>query len=634
MPREIHRRRLFTRRAAILAGGQSLLLAALGGRLYQLQIAEAAHYKVLSDENRISLRLMAPPRGRILDRFGSPLADNRHDYRVVVTAEEAGNVAATLTALAAVIDIAPQERQRVLREVREKHAFVPVVVRAGLDWDELARIEIAIPDLPGIAVEEGLIRHYPLGAAAAHAVGYVAAVPPREARSNPLLELPGFQTGRSGIEKAQDRRLRGAAGTREIEVNAFGRPVRTLARIPPRPGTEVVSTIDRAMQEFLTRRCGTEKSVASVLIDAPTGEVLALVSWPSFDPAIFGAGLSPAAWRQLAGDPRHPLVDKAIAGTYPPGSTFKPVVAAAALAIGAITPQTTFFCPGYLRLGDAVFHCWKHGGHGTLTVRNAIKQSCDVFFYNTALHLGIDRLAAGARRFGFGNLLGLDIPGERSGLIPTRAWQRAITGRPWQKGQTVIAGIGQGAVLATPLQIATMAARLVTGRAVVPRLVRSEGIMSGGVMREAGGAAAPEFPRLEVDPTVLALVRDGMDAVVNEPGGTGYALRITEPGMAMGGKSGTSQVRRITAYQRAHGLTKPKDVPWRERDDALFVAFAPVDAPRYVCAAVVEHGGFGAETAGPIVRDALIAVQRRDPARRLPASGTVAAAPAASPAGG
>jgi penicillin-binding protein 2 len=628
MPREIHRRRLFTRRAAILAGGQGVLLAALGGRLYQLQIAEAAHYKLLSDENRISLRLIAPPRGRILDRFGSALADNRHDYRVVVTAEEAGDVAATLAALATVIALAPQDRRRVLREVREKHSFVPVVVRAGLDWDELARIEIALPDLPGVAVEEGLIRHYPLGAEAAHAVGYVAAVPPREGHGNPLLELPDFQVGRSGIEKAQDRRLRGAAGTREIEVNAFGRPVRTLARVPPRPGAEVVSTIDRAMQEFLVARCGAEPSVASVLIDAPTGEVLALVSLPSFDPALFGAGLSPANWRRLVGDPRHPLVDKAIAGTYPPGSTFKPAVAAAALTCGAITPQTTFFCPGYLRLGDAVFHCWKHGGHGTLSVRAAIKESCDVFFYHTALRLGIDRLAEMVRRFGFGDVLGIDIPGERPGLIPTRRWQRAATGKPWQKGETVIAGIGQGAVLATPLQIATMAARLVTGRAVVPHLVRA-----AGVMREAAGAAVPAFPRLALDPAALALVIDGMDAVVNEPGGTGYSLRITEPGFAMGGKSGTSQVRRITAYQRAHGLTKPDDVPWRERDHALFVAFAPVEAPRYVCATVVEHGGFGAETAGPIVRDALLEVQRRDPARRLPAAGTVAAS-ASGRAGG
>ncbi|MGH7096368.1 MAG: penicillin-binding protein 2 [Stellaceae bacterium] len=625
MPRDIHRRRVFTRRAAILAGGQGLLLAILGGRLYQLQIAEAARYKVLSEENRISLRLIAPPRGRILDRFGSALADNRHDYRVVIVAEEAGNVGATLTALSAVIAVTPQDRRRVLREVREKHPFVPVVVRAGLDWDELARVEIALPDLPGIAVEQGLIRRYPLGATAAHPVGYVAAVPPREAHGDPLLELPDFRVGRSGIEKAQDRVLRGVAGTREIEVNAFGRPVRALARVPPRAGADVVSTLDQAMQAFLVDRCGGEPSVASVLIDAPTGEVLALVSQPSFDPALFGAGLSAAAWRQLAGDPRHPLVDKAIAGIYPPGSTFKPVAAAAALSAGALTPQTRIFCPGYFRLGNAVFHCWKHGGHGTLTVRNAIKESCDVFFYETALRLGIDRLAAGAQKFGFGSPLGLDIPGEAAGLIPTPEWRRAAA-RPWQKGQTVIAGIGQGAVLATPLQIAVMAARLVTGRKIVPRLVRADGT--------TGAVAAGAFAPIAVDPAALALVRNGMDAVVNEPGGTGYALRIPLPGMAMGGKSGTSQVRRITAYQRAHGLTKPQDVPWRERDHALFVGFAPVEAPRYVCATVVEHGGFGAETAGPIVRDALLEVQKRDPARRLPAAGTVAAAPAADRAGG
>lgn len=627
MPRDLHRHRSFTRRAALLAGGQVVLLAALGGRLFQLQILDARRYKLLSDENRISLRLLAPPRGRILDRFGHALADNRPDYSVVLAAARGADLRATLAALGRVIPLAPQDRRRVRREVREKPPFAPVVVRAGLDWDALAKVSLALPELPGIAVAQGLIRHYPLGARAAHAVGYVAAATERESRGDPLLDLPGFRIGRSGIEKAQDDRLRGAAGTREVEVDARGRVVRDLARRPPRAGADVVSTLDRAMQQFLAERCAAEPSGAGVLMDAPSGEVLALVSWPGFDPQVFSAGLSAATWRRLAGDPRHPLVDKAIAGLYPPGSTFKPAVAAAALSAGALTARTRIVCPGYLRLGNAVFHCWKKGGHGSLTVREAIKHSCDVFFYNAALRLGIDRLAETVRRFGFGGVLGLDIPGERAGLIPTRAWQRATSGESWQQGETVIAGIGQGAVLATPLQIATMAARLVTGRAVAPRLVRAGGVMSGA-------AGAGTFPLLDLDPAALALVRDGMNAVVNEPGGTGYALRITEPGLAMGGKSGTSQVRKITAWQRAHGLTKPQDVPWQERDHALFVGFAPIEAPRYVCAVVVEHGGFGAEAAGPIVRDALLAVQRRDPARRVPAAGKVAAAPAEDGAGG
>jgi penicillin-binding protein 2 len=447
----------------------------------------------------------------------------------------------------------------------------------------------------------------------AHILGYVGAVSEQDLAADPLLEFPDFRIGKSGIEKARDTELRGSAGTRQIEVNAIGRVVRELARTEPMPGRDVVSTLDFALQEFLVRRCSNEESVAGVVLDAVTGEVMALLSTPSFDPTAFSNGLSRTMWQQLSTDPRHPLANKAIAGAYPPGSTFKPVVAMAALEAGVLTPQTTFFCSGSFALGNATFHCWKHGGHGTLRVRDAIKESCDVFFYNTALRLGIDRLTAMAHRFGYGAAVGLDIPGERPGLMPTRAWKLATTGTPWQHGETLIAGIGQGSVLATPLQIAVMAARLVTGKAVVPRLVRN-----GGVMPTGGDATLPEFAPLGLSPSARALVLDGMNAVVNERGGTAFAARIAEPGMAMGGKSGTSQVRRISEAEREHGIRKASQIPWKERDHALFVGFAPVEAPRYVCVALVEHGGFGSEIAGPIVRDVLLETQRRDPARRVP----------------
>ena len=619
MGREAQRHKRFSRRAAILAGGQGLLVAVLCGRLYQLQIVDSSRYKLLADENRISLRLLAPPRGRILDRFGIALADNRQDFHLVIVAERAGDIAATLGALATLIELSDADRARVLREVRLKHRFIPVMIRTSLSWDEMARIEVAVPELPGVSVEQGLTRDYPFGPTTAHAVGYVAAVSEHELSGDPLLELPDFRIGKSGIEKSQDLELRGTAGTRQVEVNAFGRVVRELAQVDAQPGREVVITLDSEMQDFVTDRCRSEPSVACVVLDVATGEVLALMSSPSFDPVVFSRRLSPAAWRQLAADPRHPLIDKTIAGVYPPGSTIKPVVALGALAAGVITPQTTFYCPGYLTLGSATFHCWKHGGHGSLQLRNAIKESCDVFFYHTARRLGIDQLAAMARRFGYGAPLGLDIPGERAGLIPTRAWKLATTGAAWQEGETLIAGIGQGSVLATPLQIATMVARLTTGRAVVPRLVRG-----AGVMRAGGDPAPSDFPALDVDPSALGIVLDGMNAVVNEPAGTAYAERITEPGFAMGGKSGTSQVRRISHYEREHGLRRIDEIPWKDRDHALFVGFAPVGAPRYVCATVVEHGGGGSAVAAPICRDVLRKVQQRDPARRVPAKAPVA----------
>ncbi len=627
MPRETEREKHVSRRAALLAGGQALLGAALAARMYQLQVLEKARYSLLSDENRINLRLLVPPRGLILDRFGVVLADNGHNYRVVVVPEQTADLAATLTALATLIEIGDADRHRVLRDARQKHAFVPLVVRSNLSWEEMARIEVAVPELAGVAIEQGMIRNYPYGATAAHVLGYVAQASERELTGDPLLELPDFRIGKSGIEKSQDALLRGTAGVSEVEVNAYGRVVREIAHQPGQPGQNAVLGLDMAMQDFVMRRCAAEPSVACVLLDAVSGDVLALVSSPSFDPMLFSNGLTAAAWQELSNDPRKPLVDKTLGGVYPPGSTFKPVVALAALEAGAITPDTAITCPGYLELGDATFHCWRKGGHGTLHLHDAIKESCDVFFYETARRTGIDRIAAMARQLGFGAPLGIDIPGERGGLIPTRAWKLATTGTSWQPGETLIAGIGQGSVLATPLQIATMVARLVTRRAVVPHLVRS------GPLPPGGDQAAPDFRPLDVAAHNLTRVLDGMNAVVNEHGGTAFAARITDPALAMGGKSGTSQVRRITQYEREHGLRKEADIPWKDRDHALFVAFAPVAAPRYVCVVVVEHGGAegggGSAVAAPICRDVLLEVQRRDPARRVPQPGALAGTPPA-----
>ena len=634
MQRDTQRERLLTRRALLLAGIEGSLVLLLAGRMYQLQVVESAAYRLLADENSVSLRLLAPPRGRILDRFGEPLADNQPNYRAVIVAEEAGNVAATLDAFGRVIALDPAERRAVLREVRRVHRFVPVVLSNNLDWDDMARVEVASPDLRGVSIEQGLTRHYPLGPGAAHVLGYVGAVSQQEQDGDPLLELPDFRIGKSGLERSADSELRGTAGHKDVEVNAYGRVVRELSREPPQSGGDAVATLDRSLQEFAFRRASEEPSVATVTLDAQTGEVLALASVPSFDPTTFSAGLTPALWQELSTDPRNPLSNKVIAGAYPPGSTFKLTVAMAALAAGVLTPKTEFTCPGSFRLGNAVFHCWKKGGHGTLALHDAIKQSCDVYFYNTAKRLGIEPLAAMARRFGYGAKLGIDIPGERPGLIPDHAWKKAVMHQPWEAGETVMTGIGQGFVLVTPLQIATMVSRLITGRRVVPRLLREPAL--------AGGEAPAEFPDLGVDAELRQVVLDAMVAVVNEPHGTGYELRIKEPGMSMGGKSGTSQVHRITEYEREHSALTGAKVPWKDRDHALFVGFAPAEAPRYVCATVVEHGGVrggeGAQAAGPIVRDMLIETQRRDPARRAPAAGQVARldAPAAParPAGG
>jgi penicillin-binding protein 2 len=343
-------------------------------------------------------------------------------------------------------------------------------------------------------------------------------------------------------------------------------------------------------------------------MDVHTGEVLVLASVPSFDPNEFNKGISGPLWRSLLANTRGPLTNKAVAGQYAPGSTFKMIVAMAALEAGVATSDLRVFCPGSMTLGSAKFHCWKKGGHGTLDMIDGLKQSCDVYFYELGRRLGIDRIADMAKRFGLGQTLALDLPGERAGLIPNRAWKQATMSQPWHPGENLICSIGQGYVLATPLQLAVMTARIANGGyAVTPHLTRD--FFSG---RRRSARPAPRFPAINVSQQALAVVQRGMRGVVNDPRGTAFRARIPDPTMAMAGKTGTSQVRRITEEERRNGLRRLDQVPWKERDHALFVAYAPVDNPRYAAAVIVEHGGGGSAVAAPIVRNILAEVQKRE----------------------
>ena len=609
MPRDTQRQKSLTRRAAILGGTQVILTSALVGRLYQLQVLERDRYRVMAEENRINLRLLVPPRGKILDRFGIELADNRQNYRVVIVPEQTADIEATINAIGTLIDVGDADRRKALRDAKRQHTFIPVVVRSNLDWDEMARIEVAIPELPGVSIEQGLLRFYPFGQTAAHVIGYVAAVSEKELTGDPLLELPDFRIGKAGVEKAEDLKLRGTAGTSQVEVNAYGRVVREIARDDGQPGRDVVVALDAAMQDFAMKRVSSEQSVACVLLDAVAGDVLALVSSPSYDPMLFSNGLTPAEWQQLSTDPRNPLSDKAIGGLYPPGSTFKPVVAMAALESGAITPDTQITCPGYLELGDATFHCWRHGGHGTLRLRDAIKMSCDVFFYETARRTGIDRIAAMANWLGLGTELEIDLPTQRTGLIPTREW-RIAQGHPWNLGDTIVSGIGQGYIQVTPLQLATYVARVATGRAIQPHVTRK---LAGEA--QPGGDPS-DWPLMRIADRSMAQVREGMWAVVNEPGGTAPQARLGDPRWQLAGKTGSAQVRRVSREQRENTNFDSSKLPWEFRPHALFVCYAPYDAPRYAVSVVVEHGNAGAQMAGPIARDIMTDVLQRDPAGR------------------
>ena len=625
------RYRTFTRRALLLGGVQAGLIGALTARMYYLQVLEAERYKVLAEENRINLRLLPPPRGRVLDRYGMPIALNDHNYRVVVVAEQTPDLDTTLDLLAQLIPVSEADRTRVWKERRRNRAFVPITVKENLDWDQVARIEVNAPDLPGISIEVGQMREYPFGGSASHVLGYVAAVSERDLTGDPLLELPGFRIGKSGVERQYDELLRGAAGNSQVEVNAVGRIIRELARDEGQPGLDLHTTLDIGLQQFVQQRLTSELSASAVVIDVRSGEILAMGSTPTYDPSAFSRGLTAGEWQALVNDPLHPLTNKAIAGQYAPGSTFKMVVALAAQEAG-IGPDYSVYCPGHMSLGNARFHCWKKEGHGRLSMIEGIKHSCDVYFYDLARKVGIDGIAAMARKLGLGHVDGIDLPGERPGTIPDTAWKEATIGESWYPGETLVAGIGQGFITATPLQLAVMVARLANGgHEVIPHVLR-EGpadpvedwpILSdtdpatvdpASIEPAAGptvGLASSPFPPLGIPEQHLRVVLEGMNRVSNDPRGTAYRARIETPGMELGGKTGTAQVRRITMAERLTGVKKNEDLPWNQRDHALFVAFAPVAAPRFAISVVVEHGGGGSKVAAPIARDILIEAQTR-----------------------
>ncbi len=610
MNQEKARSLVFTRRAALLGGGQVLLLSALVGRMYQLQIIESDRFTVMSRDNQLSDRLLEPLRGRILDRFGISLAENDHNYRVEVTPEKVGDLKQVLEQLSRFLPLTDEDRASILLDVKKRRSFVPIAVSENLSWHQLASIEVNAPDLPGVSIEVGQRRRYTQGRNCSHIIGYVAVPSEKDLTGDPLLELPGFRIGKSGVEKQYDEILRGKQGRKQVEVDAVGRIVdeRKKERIEPTPGQDLILTLDIELQQFVQQRLASELSASAVVLDATNGDVLALGSTPAYDPSMFTRGVTVREWQDLTSDPLRPLANKATGGEYAPGSTFKMMVALAALRRG-IDPGRRVFCQGVYSVGNTNFHCWKKGGHGSVDMYNAHKYSCDVFFYDTAMQTGIDNIAAMARQFGLGAQTGVDIPGERRGLIPDSAWKQATYGEPWYPGETPSAGIGQGFITATPLQLAVMAARLASGRAIVPHFRRAASVGTGDA------AAAPAPPALDIPEKHFEVVREGMRRVTNDPGGTAFRARIAEPGMEMAAKTGTAQVRHISMSEHLSGVRKNKDLPWQQRDHALFVCFAPVAAPRYALSIVVEHGGGGSAVAGPIAHDIMLETQRRNPAR-------------------
>lgn len=603
MNRDMERYKEFSRRALLVGAAQGAIFAVLAGRLGFLQVVEQEKFQMLSDRNRISMRLVAAGRGEIMDRFGVPLAINTQNFRAFIVPEQTDDVEKTLDKLAHFIPVTEEDKQEVLVQMTRHRRFTPLLVKENLTWDDMARVEMNLPDLPGVSIDEGEIRSYPFGAATSHIIGYVGRVSQSELTDDPVMTLPGFRIGKNGVEKSFDETLRGTAGQVQAEVNVVGREIRELKRTDPKKGHRLTLTLDADLQMQCQEMLARERSASAVVMDAHNGEVYALCSHPGFDPNLFSRGIPADVWEELLADDTHPLTNKAVSGQYPPGSTFKMVTSLAALEAG-ISPGVKVFCPGFYMLGNHKFHCWKQGGHGYVDAVQALAQSCDCYYYEMGKRIGVDAIAKMARRLGFGDRLGFEIPNEGPGLMPDRAWKQRRHREAWQQGETLNTAIGQGHVLATPLQLATMTARLVNGGlAVKPILVRTI---------EEEGSQLKNWPSLGLPPEHLAIVMRGMNAVVNEGRGTAAGARIREEGYSMAGKTGTAQVRAITAAQRAAGV-KNEDLPWRQRHHALFVGYGPVENPRYVVSVVVEHGVGGSKAAAPLARDILLATQKRDP---------------------
>lgn len=596
---ELNSFKILSRRAMLVGAAKVGLLTTLLGRLYYLQVMQADKYLTLAEENRISIRLIPPIRGEILDRNGVPIATNRQNYQLILIPEQANGVEPTLDVLGKLIEVTPKQRERIMRDVARGRSFMPVTVRDTLNWEEVSTVEVNSYQLSGLMIEPGETRFYPFGGVTSHVVGYVGAVSEKELTGDKALELPEARVGKVGLEKTFERSIRGQAGTRQVEVNAYGRVIRELSREEGNPGDVLQTTIDIELQKYATERMG-EESGSVVVMNVHTGEVVALVSTPSFDPHLFNFGLHPDQWKELNTNIKKPLINKSIAGEYVPGSTFKMVVALAALERGVLNPNNRVTCYGHIELGNHRFHCWRKHGHGPMNLKDAIAQSCDVYFYELAKKIGISAIADMARRLGYDKVTGVEIPGERKGVIPDPKWKRSrFQSDPnWHQGETLVAAIGQGYVVTTPVQQAVMIARIVNGGyAVEPTL-----------LRKPADEKPKEFDKIKLNDTHLKWVKEAMDATVNEDRGTARSSTYNGGRYVFGGKTGTAQVRRITMAERQAGTYDPLNRPWKHRDHALFVGYAPYDDPKYAVSVIVEHGVSGSKAAAPVARDVLMKI--------------------------
>ncbi|MFQ5668301.1 MAG: penicillin-binding protein 2 [Candidatus Binatia bacterium] len=592
------------RRVTVALGVALCGFLALLARLWDLQILHGEEMRILSENNRIRIRRVRATRGTVVDRFGRVLVDSRPAFDAVVVPEDARSVELTIENLAQLLNQSAADIHRLLTQASHRPPFDEITVKRDLSWDEVVALETHQLDLPGVSVRVMPRRSYPLGPNLAHPLGYVGEASPKDLAADARYRM-GDLVGKAGLEKRWEKYLRGVDGGQQVEVDAVGRQLRVLREVKEIPGNTLQLTIDLDLQNAAAAALG-DRDGSVVALDPNTGEILALVDYPSFDPNIFARGVGRAQWRALLSNKHYPLSSRAIQGQYPPASTFKIVVATAALEEGVITPFTRIYCPGGLRFGKHYFRCWKKGGHGAVNVHDALVQSCDVFFYQVAQRLGIDVIARYARAFGLGQPTGIDLEHEKAGRIPDTAWKHERFKQPWYAGETLSAAIGQGYVTATPLQMANLIATTAVGKRFRPHLVKQIEAPDGTVIR----TVVPEVTgTLKVRQTTLKQVREALRDVVNTARGTGRRARLGDVEVA--GKTGTAQVVRLRR-------TRPTAdrIPWQQRDHAWFVGYAPVDAPQIAVAALVEHAAAGGgAVAAPLARQIIQAYFRLQESR-------------------
>mgnify|MGYP001393892491 CR=1 FL=1 len=624
--------RLIGRRMFIISAAKAIVVFGIVGRLISLQINESKKYKTLSDKNRFREWKFSPPRGLINDYFGTEIASNKQVYQLHIVPENSENLEVLIFRLKNILNLSEKDLFKIRRKISSQKPWDPVIISDNLTWSEFSRINLFLHELQGAEPVVSVARLY-TEPSSVHVIGYVSKASKKDLQNKEYLKnkiATGTRVGKTGLENRLDSKVIGDVGYKRYEVNAYGKRIKEISIDPGKAGENFRTTLDLEVQ-VLASKLMEGKSGAVCVMDIYTGDIVSIVSSPVFDPNKFVHGIDKKSWNSLIKHRDKPLINKAIAGLYPPGSTIKLLAAISALENDVFNPKTVIQCKGSIELYGEKFHCWKKKGHGFMDMRDGIKQSCDIYFYEVARKLGIDRLSVTAEKFGLGKQVLKDFIEERNGVVPNTEWKKKYVGKNWYLGETLHAGIGQGYWQSSPLQLCLMTAQIANGGYKIrPRIIINEKeknqfedlnqfiedrkMFSDDQISLYDFINKFKYKSLFDNPENIKFVQDALFGATNEPGGTSYGSRLTKKEFIFAGKTGTSQVKRFTEKQRELEV-KNEDLPYEDRDHALFVAFAPYTDPRYAISVVVEHGGSGSKSAAPIAKKVIKKVLERHPLR-------------------